>query len=338
MNASCPDLSDPRWSDNLVRALVEASAQIARLDERISASLLASSWRLRASWIGYAEAIAAEGNEIEEIDIFGQQCGVSLPFRATMATTADPLASLPDWQRRLNDRRNRHWTDGLHFSFDPPPGWADRLALLRALELQARQVRQVPGGQPWLDLPLLLQRLGATRTALPCLVAPDKRLRMGFSATGIHSRYLRTLTARAKDGMAVLDAMEADRRRFAAGIAATTRPGHLTSLGAMLMQTPVTSPTRTARLLKIGVSGAGKLLRRAAALDLIVEVSDRHNWQIYMSRDLAIRFGFRSAPLGRPAAASPPSPALDEALRRFDAEMEAFEAETGLAASTDDPG
>lgn len=89
MNASCPDLSDPRWTDNLVRALVEASAQIARLDERISASLLASSWRLRASWIGYAEAIAAEGNEIEEIDIFGQQCGVPLPFRATMATTAD---------------------------------------------------------------------------------------------------------------------------------------------------------------------------------------------------------------------------------------------------------
>ena len=106
----------------------------------------------------------------------------------------------------------------------------------------------------------------------------------------------------------------------------------------MLMQTPVTSPTRTARLLKIGVSGAGKLLRRAAALDLIVEVSDRHNWQIYMSRDLAIRFGFRSAPLGRPAAASPPSPALDEALRRFDAEMEAFEAETGLAASAEDSG
>jgi hypothetical protein len=333
-----PDFSAPPWTTDLVRALVEASTAIARLDERISANPLTSSWQLRASWSGYAAAITAEGGGFEEIDIFGQQCGVPLPFRAAMPTTAEPLEYLAGWQARLRDGRNHHWIEGLNFSFDPVADWADRPALLRALELQAHQVRVTAGVTPWLELPILLQRLGVTRIPFACLVAPDKRLRIAPNDRGIIPRYLRALTTRARDGMAVLDAMEADRRRFAAGIADVTRPGHLTTLGALLMQNPVISPTRAALLLKIGISGASKLLKRAAALDLIVEVSDRHNWQIYMSRDLAIRFGFRASPLGRPPSPPPPSPALDDALRRFDAELEAFDARIRLVTGAADLG
>jgi hypothetical protein len=42
------------WSPDLAEALAEASAAMARLDARISVSLVAPAWKLRASWTGYA--------------------------------------------------------------------------------------------------------------------------------------------------------------------------------------------------------------------------------------------------------------------------------------------
>lgn len=324
MSKPLPDLSDPSWDTALVQLLVGANAAIARLDERISASFIASPWTQRASWSGYARALAAQGMEIEEIDIFARECGVPLPFRTPIATVSDPLAALPAWQARFADNGRRHWAEDLGLTFDPPGGWSDRPALLRALELQARRTRSV-GPSVWLDLPLLLQRLGITRALLPNLVAGDKALRLAPHDRGILPRFLRGLQAAAADGLAQLDALERDRRRAASVLADCLRPGKLAALAALLPLRPVLSPTRIAADLALTISGAGKLLQRARSQGLVVEVRHRHNWRLYLPPDLAVRFGFIAAPRGRPASPPPASQDLEAILTRFDAEMLKFE-------------
>lgn len=319
------DLSQPQWDTSLVQLLVDTSTAIARLDERISASSVTAAWQLRASWSGYGRAFEAHGVEIEEIDIFSRECGVPLPSRAPISTISDPFDALISWQNRFAGNERLHWSDNLKFSFSAPPDWAERPALLRALELQARSARADAGFSAWLELPLLLQRLGFTRALLPILVAGDKAYRIAPNDHSITRRFLRRLNAAAMDGMALLDAMEADRLRFSEAIAKAHRPGSLAALVTLLMRHPVASPTRAAQELGLSISGAGKLLKRAVGLGLLVEAEARHNWQLYLTGDLAVRFGFKSAPRGRPASRSPPSPELDTALMAFDAELAAFE-------------
>jgi len=332
MHMAYPDLSDPLWNTAIVQLLVETATTITRLDQRISASPVASSWLNRASWSGYAAALASQGHEIEEIDIFSRECNVPLPSRSPIATTSDPMAGLMAWQSRLHDGTRHHWSDGLTFPFEPPESWSERPALLRALELQARAARHAAKLDIWLHLPFLLKRLGVSHIVLPVLVAGDKALRLAPEDSGITRRYLRRLAAAAKDGIALLDAMEGDRMRFAAAIARSHRPGKLGQLAVMLMRYPATSPARAAAELDIGISGASKLLKRAAEQDLIVPIGDRHNWQVYLSPDLAVRFGFKQASRGRPPALPRSEPSLDTILSAFDAEMEAFDRRIGALA------
>ncbi len=177
----------------------------------------------------------------------------------------------------------------------------------------------------WLELPLLLHRMGFTRNPLPILVAGDKAYRLAPNDPGIARRFLRKMNNAATDGLTLLDAMEVDRLRFGQAIAEARRPGSLPLLAALLTSHPVASPTRVAEELGLTISGAGKLLKRAASLGLVVEAEARHNWQLYMPCDLAVRFGFRAAPRGRPASPPPNSQKIDEALASFDAELAAFE-------------
>lgn len=319
-----PDLSDPHWDNHLVQLLVDTTVAIARLDERFSASFIASPWTQRASWSGYARALEAQGMEVEEIDIFGRECGVPLPFRAPIATVGDPLAALPAWRARFAGNARRHWAEDLGLTFDPPAGWGDRPALLRALELQARRTRSV-GPSVWLDLPLLLQRLGITRALLPNLVAGDKALRLAPHDRGILPRFLRGLQAAAADGLTQLNALERDRQRAASVLADCLRPGKLAALAALLPLRPVLSPTRVAADLAVTISGAGKLLQRAESQGLVVEVRRRHNWRLYLPPDLAVRFGFIAPPRGRPPSPPPASKDLEAILAQFDAEMLKFE-------------
>jgi hypothetical protein len=60
-----------------------------------------------------------------------------------------------------------------------------------------------------------------------------------------------------------------------------------------------------------------------------VPIGDRHNWQVYISPDLAVRFGFKQASRGRPPALPRSEPSLDNILSAFDAEMEAFDRRLG---------
>lgn len=325
MHKAIPDLSDPCWNTDLVCLLTQAATTIARLDERICATPVATPWTLRASWTGYSRALQLQGAEIEEIDIFSHESGVPLPFRVPITTVTDPYSALPLWQARFGSNRRRHWTDGLAASFSPPADWARRPALLRALELTAQEARTTENLEPWLDFPLLLQRLGITRSLLPNLVAGDKALRLAPRDEGIIPRYLRALSSAAADGLATLDSMERARLRSAAALASLRRPGRLTSLAAMLMHRPVLSPTGVSAELAMTISGAGKLLQRAEELELVSEVRQRHNWRIYLSQDLALRFGFIAPRRGRPTARPAASEQLDSLIAAFDAEMKAFD-------------
>ena len=88
---------------------------------------------------------------------------------------------------------------------------------------------------------------------------------------------------------------------------------------------PVLSPRAVAIRLRLTISGAGKLLARAAASGLLVEVSGRQSWRAYLPPDLAQSFGFVPARRGRPLAPPPPRPALDAVLSDFDGEMRAID-------------
>ena len=73
------------------------------------------------------------------------------------------------------------------------------------------------------------------------------------------------------------------------------------------------------------VSGAGKLLARAAERGLFVEVSGRTSWRVYITSEAGIALGILAAPRGRPPSPPPPSPGLDAVLCAFDREMEAID-------------
>ncbi|MGQ7409859.1 hypothetical protein ACTGWG_12475, partial [Streptococcus suis] len=72
------------------------------------------------------------------------------------------------------------------------------------------------------------------------------------------------------------------------------------------------------------VAGASKLLERGVAAGLLVEVTRRRTWRIFLAGDLAIAFGYASPKRGRPKAEPPPLPAdrsLSAVFDSFDEEM-----------------
>src|SRR3546814_18654774 len=95
------------------------------------------------------------------------------------------------------------------------------------------------------------------------------------SDLAIVARFLRQIAEAAATGLQRLDAMEEHRLRAAAVAGNILRPGKLFPLLAFLQLRPVTSPRVVARQLELSISGAGKLLARAADAGLLVEISGR---------------------------------------------------------------
>ena len=338
MSSSFSDLSDPVWTAPLVQALLRASTAITRLEERISASPVRRAWLERACWQGYARALQGQGVEIEEIDIFSVRLGLPLPSRPPLSTANDPLAVYAEWRDRFAERERHHWTDKLPFSFIPPEEWSERPPLLRALELHARWARADRSINAWLELPFLLRRVGASTLPLPLLVTGDKALRIGEQDRDILiRRYLKRCAKAAEEGLHSLRLLEQGRRHMTAFIAGERRPGALASLGALFMVTPLLTPKGVMERLGLTLSGAGKLLERAAAGGLCREISGRQSWRLYLAPDLAIRYGFREVPRGRPALSSQDSSGvLEDSLQAFDAELAKFDKIMARFASIED--
>jgi hypothetical protein len=189
----------------------------------------------------------------------------------------------------------------------------------------------------WLALPILLHRLGLSETYLPCLVAGDGQLRFAPRDIGpAQRRILRALEAAAVKGRKTMIAMEDDR----AIALAAHRPTALRSLEALLARAPMQSPESVARQLGMTLSGAGKLLARAAALGLVCEVSGRRAWRTYVVLSLAVALDLAPARKGRPptrASLPEPSRELASILAEFDRDMAVFDARFGPATISEEP-
>lgn len=111
------------------------------------------------------------------------------------------------------------------------------------------------------------------------------------------------------------------------------RPGALRELLAMLQVAPLQTPKAVSRNRGLTLSGAGKLLQRAAQLGLVKEVSDRRSWRLQMTPDLAVALSFEAPPRGRPPR-PPVVPAMQSAslLSASDSEMADWERRFGPSA------
>lgn len=314
------------WSPDLASALAYASAAIGRLDARICASSFAPAWCLRASWMGYATALRLQKFEIDEIDLIASECGLQLAGRPRLETVGDPFSAIEGWRAQLAEKDGRHWREDLPFTFDPSEGWNEAPALVRALTLLDTWARHDRTIAPWLGFPVVLRRMGITERPLPCLVAGDPGQRFALDARpALLKRLLKQIGRNAEEGLARLDRLEDVVRRSAATISAERRPGKLADLGRIALTRPCLAGRSLAPRLDLTISGAGKLLTRAARLGLLVEISGRDTWRSYVAPDIGIALGLVAPPRGRPRLPPAPSPALDSVLATFDAEMAEFE-------------
>lgn len=315
------------WTAPLADALADASAALARLDARVCASSLAPGWKLRASWAGYAAALSLQQSPLEEIDIIAERCGLRLPARPVPRTEDEPFASYGPWLANLAEPEGRHWSQGLPFTFDAPDGWREAPSLVRALTLLDMAARADRTLAPWLAFPLIARRIGLTRTALPCVVPGDAAQRtLRDTRPALLMRLLKQVTRASGDGLERLDRLETAARRCAVAIALEHRPGKLTDLARLALTRPCLAARSLAPLLGITISGAGKLLERATALGLMVEISGRESWRTYVTPDLAIMLGLRPAERGRPPLHANPPREVDAILSSFDAEMAEIDA------------
>ncbi|MFN3424715.1 MAG: hypothetical protein ACK40C_08420 [Novosphingobium meiothermophilum] len=315
------------WTAGLACALADASAAVARLDARITASSLTPAWLLRASWMGYGVALRLQKFEIDEIDIIAHECGLRLAGRPRLETVADPFSALDAWRARLGEGDGRHWREDLPFTFTPPEGWSEAPALVRALTLLDEWARRDGSIAPWLAFPVILRRMGLSARALPCLAMGDAAQRFAQEPrAALLKRLLRQVRHNAEEGLVRLDRLENAVRRSAGAIAAEHRPGKLAELARIALARPCLAPRSVAPLLDLTLSGAGKLLTRASRLGLMVETSGRGTWRSYVMSDVAAAFGLALPARGRPRNPPAPSPALDALLAAFDAEMAAIDA------------
>lgn len=315
------------WDAALAHALANASATLARLDARVCASPVSAAWKLRASWTGYAVALQLQQSPLEEIDIIAERCGLRLPARPVPRTEDEPFAAYTPWLARLHQPEGRHWAEDLPFTFDAPAGWREAPALIQALTLLDQSARADRTSAPWLAFPLLLRRLGLTRTALPCLVAGDAAQRtLRDARPALLKRLLKQLTRTAEAGLERLDRLEAYMRRAASVVAGEHRAGKLADIARIALTRPCLAARSAAPLLGITISGAGKLLERATALGLMAEISGRGSWRTYVTPDIAIAMGERAAERGRPPRTPIAVAAVADILHSFELEMAEIDA------------
>lgn len=319
----------PDYSPKMVATLASCTAAISRLDARVSVSLVASAWNRRAAWSGYARALQLQSAEIDEIDVFSWGCGLKVPGRPALPTHLDLFDRFEAWVRWLRNTDPFVWRDSLPTAVATPPIAAEHPPLVRAID-QVRQHARIDGtALPWLGLTFALRDMGLTASPLPCLTAGAKAFRWKRQADDADwLAVLRALETAARIGLERLDEMERLHRRAQRAIVEQFRPGALPRLLALSVHQPLLSPQSVADRLGLSVAGASKLLERARAAEMLVEITRRRSWRMFLTPDLAVAFGFASRPRGRPRAEPPaplPSRDLAAAFDAFDAEMAAID-------------
>ena len=336
MSQPLPDLSQPDWTPAIARELERAAAAAARLDARISASSVAELWSARARWKSLATTLQLQGHEIEEIDIFAADMRAFLPNRICPTLDIDIPAELAWLDYEMRNRVGRTSWEGGN---EPLANVRDRPALLSALEVAARHARAARTHRGWLALPLILARLGVTNAPRVALVCGDKAWRFSpRDRTAIVARFLRQLRKAADDGMGQLLALERFQAQAAQAIAAELRPGSLRPMLSLCLERPLQTPLGVSQELGLSIAGAGKLLARAARLGLLQEISQRDSWKIYVTADLAVRYGFAALKRGRPPALPASQEPLSNFLKAFDQDVAQIDRLLGSQRRTADNG
>ncbi len=319
----------PDYTPQMVAEIASCSAATARLDARISVSPVASAWFLRAAWSGYTQALQLQGVEIDEIDVFSWGCGLQIPGRPMRATNLDHFEGIEDWRAALQAKDPFPWRDALPTAIGELSGALGHPALVRALDRVRQHARADRGITPWLDLPFALRDQQLTTAPLACLSGGAKAFRLKRQpADADWLSVVRALEAAARAGLRRLDQIERLYRDARRAITEEYRPGALPSLIALSCHRPLLSPQSVADTLNMSVGGASKLLERAAATSLLVEITQRRTWRIFLAADLAVDFGYATPKLGRPSHEPPPLPPsrdLAAVFNAFDAEMAAID-------------
>lgn len=208
-NAPSPTRYGPNYTPGMVAALASCMASISRLDARFSVSSVASAWRRRGAWSGYARALQLQSAEIDEIDVFSWGCGLQIPGRTRRATTIDLFDRFGAWTDALTDRDQHAWRDALPTAVGEPQAATEHPALIRALD-QVRQLARIDGTVlPWLGLPFALRDMGVTANPLPCLVGGAKAFRLKRKLDDADwLATVRAIEAAARAGLERLDDLE----------------------------------------------------------------------------------------------------------------------------------
>ena len=327
---SSPARFGPTYSPRMVASVASCTAAISRLDARICVSSAASAWARRAAWSGYARALHLQAAEIDEIDVFSWGCGIHIPERPRRATNVDVFDGFPAWAQALREPDRLAWRDKLPVAVTEPHFVTEHPALVRALERVRQHARIDATIEPWLGLAFALRDYDLTTTPLPCLAGGAKALRLKrMPADHDWQAAVRSVEAAAIAGLDRLDRLERLCRDAQRKIMAEYRPGMLPALAALSCHHPVLSPQSVAGALGLTLAGASKLLARAASAKLLVEITRRRSWRIFVAADLAVDFGFVAPKRGRPPKEPPPLPPrrdLAEAFVAFDQGMEPIDA------------
>jgi hypothetical protein len=290
------------------------------LDARISVSSVATAWNLRAAWSGYAQALQLQSVELDEIDAFSWGCGLRIPGRPVRATNLDEFADFARWRDALGAADALLWRDGLPTAIIDPTEAKEHPPLIRALDRVRQHARMDGTVWPWLGLPFALRDCGLSNVALSCLAGGAKALRLKRKPSDSDwFAVVRSVQASAGKGLDRLEQLERLYRDAQRSILKEFRPGALPSLAALSLHRPLLSPQFVADTLHLSVAGASKLLERGVASGLIIEITDRRTWRIFLAADLAVEFGYAAAKRGRPRNEPPPLPADRDLARVYDA-------------------
>jgi len=240
-------------------------------------------------------------------------------------TNQDEFTAFDGWRAKLMSTNLLEWRDALPTAIADPSEAADHPPLIRALD-RVRQYSRLDGTiAPWLGLPFAIRDQGLSTGPLPCLCGGAKAFRLKQRPTATDwLAIVRSLHDAAVSGVERLDQLERLYRDARRAIVREFRPGALPSLAALSIHRPLLSPQFVSEALKLSVAGASKLLERGVAAGLLVEVTRRRTWRIFLAGDLAIAFGYASPKRGRPKAEPPPLPAdrsLSAVFDSFDEEM-----------------
>lgn len=327
----------PDYTPKMVAAIAAATAAIARLDTRIIVSPVAKAWGTRAAWTGYAKALQLQLAEIDEIDVFSWGCGLKLTGRPALPSHLDLFDRFADWRAALDEVDPLAWRDRLPTAIGEPATAADHPPLIRALDTVRQLARLDSGIGTWLGLPFALRDRGLTASPLPCLAGGAKAFRLKRTVNEEDwLAVLRGLASAAQTGLERLHSLERGYRDAQRAIAAEYRPGELPALLALIQHRPLVSPQSVADRLSMSTAGASKLLSRAAAAGLLVEITQRRSWRLFLTPDMAIAFGYARPKRGRPAKEPPPLPPsrdLAAVFDTFDQEMARIDRLLGGAAT-----